>query len=39
VVKRALNADERATLKGWAQKYVDNSAYCLANNINIGAPL
>jgi len=39
VVKRALNAEERATLKGWAQKYVDNSAYCLANNINIGGPL
>jgi carbonic anhydrase/acetyltransferase-like protein (isoleucine patch superfamily) len=39
VVKRALSPEERATLKGWAQKYVDNSAYCLANAINVGAPL
>jgi carbonic anhydrase/acetyltransferase-like protein (isoleucine patch superfamily) len=37
-VKRALSADERATLKDWARKYVDNAAYCLANNINVGAP-
>jgi carbonic anhydrase/acetyltransferase-like protein (isoleucine patch superfamily) len=39
VVKRALSMEERATLKGWAQKYVDNAAYCLANNINVGGPL
>lgn len=39
VVKRALSPEERAGLKMWAQKYVENSAYCLANNINVGAPL
>jgi carbonic anhydrase/acetyltransferase-like protein (isoleucine patch superfamily) len=39
VVKRALSAAERATLKGWAQKYVDNAAYCRAHNINVGAAL
>jgi carbonic anhydrase/acetyltransferase-like protein (isoleucine patch superfamily) len=38
-VKRALSPEERATLKNWAQKYVDNAGYCLANNINVGAPL
>jgi gamma-carbonic anhydrase len=39
VVKRTLSPEERATLKSWAQKYVDNGAYCLANNINVGGPL
>jgi carbonic anhydrase/acetyltransferase-like protein (isoleucine patch superfamily) len=39
VVKRALSPEERAGLKMWAQKYVENSAYCIANNINVGAPL
>jgi carbonic anhydrase/acetyltransferase-like protein (isoleucine patch superfamily) len=39
VVKRALDPEERATLKAWAQKYVDNAAYCLAHNINVGGPL
>jgi carbonic anhydrase/acetyltransferase-like protein (isoleucine patch superfamily) len=39
IVKRALSPEERAGLKMWAQKYVENSAYCLANNINVGAPL
>lgn len=38
VVKRALSLEERATLRGWAQKYVDNAAYCLANRINVGGP-
>lgn len=38
-VVRTFTAEERATLKPWAQKYVDNAAYCLANNINVGAPL
>jgi len=28
-VVRALTKDERAGLKAWAQKYVENSAYCL----------
>jgi carbonic anhydrase/acetyltransferase-like protein (isoleucine patch superfamily) len=39
IVKRALSPEERAGLKMWAQKYVENSAYCIANNINVGAPL
>lgn len=38
-VVRTLSAEERAGLKIWAQKYVDNAAYCLANNIQVGAPL
>jgi carbonic anhydrase/acetyltransferase-like protein (isoleucine patch superfamily) len=38
-VVRTFAAEERATLKPWAQKYVDNAAYCLANNINVGAPM
>jgi len=38
-VARKLEADERAALKNWAQKYVDNSVYCLKHQINLGAPL
>jgi carbonic anhydrase/acetyltransferase-like protein (isoleucine patch superfamily) len=38
-VVRALTDEERAGLKHWADKYVDNSAYCLKHNINVGAPL
>jgi len=30
-IVRALTRDERAGLKAWAQKYVENSAYCLKN--------
>ena len=30
-VVRALTREERARLKAWAQKYVENSAYCLKN--------
>jgi carbonic anhydrase/acetyltransferase-like protein (isoleucine patch superfamily) len=30
-VVRALTLEERAGLKAWAQKYVENSAYCLKN--------
>ena len=37
-VKRALTEEERQSLKGWAEKYVYNAAYCLKNNINVGAP-
>jgi carbonic anhydrase/acetyltransferase-like protein (isoleucine patch superfamily) len=37
-VARALTAEERAGLKHWADKYVDNGAYCLKNGINIGSP-
>ncbi len=38
-VKRALTPEERAGLKWWAQKYVDNGAYCLKHGINMGKPL
>jgi carbonic anhydrase/acetyltransferase-like protein (isoleucine patch superfamily) len=31
-VVRALTREERAGLKAWAQKYVENSAYCLKNH-------
>jgi len=35
-VVRALTAEERAGLKYWATKYVENAAYCLAHRINVG---
>ena len=38
-VVRKLTPKERAGLKWWAQKYVDNGAYCLKHGINVGAPL
>ena len=38
-VIRPLTEEERADLKPWAQKYVDNSAYCLKHNLNVGVPL
>ena len=38
-VVRELTAEERARLKWWAQKYVDNGAYCLKHNLHVGAPL
>jgi carbonic anhydrase/acetyltransferase-like protein (isoleucine patch superfamily) len=38
-VVRALTPEERAELKGWADKYVENTAYCLKHGINIGGPL
>ena len=38
-VVRALSSDERAGLRTWAQKYVDNAAYCLRHNLNVGAAL
>jgi gamma-carbonic anhydrase len=38
-VVRALSPEERAKLKWWAQKYVDNGAYCLKHGINVGAPM
>jgi len=38
-VARMLTAEERAGLKWWAEKYVSNGAYCLKNNLNVGAPL
>jgi carbonic anhydrase/acetyltransferase-like protein (isoleucine patch superfamily) len=33
-VVRKLTKAERAGLKWWAQKYVDNGAYCLKHGIN-----
>jgi carbonic anhydrase/acetyltransferase-like protein (isoleucine patch superfamily) len=38
-VVRKLTKAERAGLKWWAQKYVDNGAYCLKHNIGVGAPI
>src|SRR5471032_2746162 len=38
-VVRKLTKAERAGLKWWAQKYVDNGAYCLKHNIGAGGPL
>jgi gamma-carbonic anhydrase len=35
-VVRPLTKKERAGLKWWAQKYVDNTAYCLKHKINLG---
>jgi carbonic anhydrase/acetyltransferase-like protein (isoleucine patch superfamily) len=34
-----LSKEERAGLKWWTEKYVDNSAYCLKHGINVGGPL
>jgi carbonic anhydrase/acetyltransferase-like protein (isoleucine patch superfamily) len=33
-VVRKLTKQERAGLKWWAEKYVDNGAYCLKHGIN-----
>ncbi len=38
-VARALNPEERAGLRHWAEKYVVNGAYCLRHGIQVGAPL
>ncbi len=38
-VVRKLSKEERSGLKWWAQKYVDNGAYCLKHGINVGVPL
>jgi len=38
-VVRKLTKEERAGLKWWAQKYVDNGAYCLKHGIGIGGPM
>ena len=38
-VVRKLTAKERHGLKWWAQKYVDNGAYCLQHNIGAGRPV
>ncbi len=38
-VVKALSPQERADLKNWAAKYVDNAAYCLKHGINVSSPL
>ena len=38
-IVKQLTPEQRAGLKWWADKYVENSAYCLKHGINIGAPL
>ena len=38
-IVRQLTKRERAKLKWWAEKYVDNGAYCLKHKINVGRPL
>jgi len=38
-VVRPLTKKERAKLKWWAQKYVDNATYCLKHRINVGRPM
>ena len=38
-VVRKLSEEERAGLKWWAQKYVDNGAFCLKHGIGVGGPL
>ena len=38
-VVRQLTKEERAGLKWWAQKYVDNGAYCLKHGIGVGEPV
>jgi carbonic anhydrase/acetyltransferase-like protein (isoleucine patch superfamily) len=37
-VVRSLQTAERATICGWAAKYVANAAYCLKQRINVGNP-
>ena len=34
-VVRKLSKEERGGLKWWAEKYVDNGAYCLKQGINV----
>jgi carbonic anhydrase/acetyltransferase-like protein (isoleucine patch superfamily) len=38
-IVRALTATERADLRGWADKYVHYTAYCLRHGINVSKPL
>ncbi len=38
-VVKMLSPEERAGLKQWAQKYVENAAYCLEHGLNVGCPL
>jgi gamma-carbonic anhydrase len=38
-IVRKLTPKERDGLKWWAEKYVDNGAYCLRHGINMGKPM
>lgn len=38
-VVRMLSDKERDSLRTWADKYVQNAAYCLKHQINLGKPL
>lgn len=38
-VVRALTRTERAGLKHWAQKYVENAAYCIKHRIGLSEPI
>jgi carbonic anhydrase/acetyltransferase-like protein (isoleucine patch superfamily) len=38
-VARVLTPDERAGIRGLAEKYVRTAAYCLEHSINVSAPL
>ena len=38
-VVRSLSQAERELLRGWADKYVANAAYCLKHQINVGGPM
>jgi len=38
-VVRTLSSQERSGLKIWAEKYVQNAAYCVKHRINVSAPL
>jgi len=38
-IVRALTGAERAGLKMWAEKYVQNAAYCLKHKIGVSGPL
>ncbi len=38
-IVKALSEKERADLKNWATKYVENAAYCLQHGINNSTPL
>ena len=38
-VVRPLKSAERESLRGWAEKYVHNAAYCLEHQLNVGRPL
>ena len=39
VVKRALGEEERAGLRLWAEKYVDNAAWCSKRGIGVSGPM